>query len=218
MILVTGSDGIVGRALCMALEDSNIAFLPLSHKRKPQTLPGAIYADLTQNISPLTPFLHRLSGIVHLAAAVPHSVEYPDNESSAELTRMIDRNIYAIRKDIGVPLIYMSTCGLYNRQGLDYKTEKDEHQFKIISPYFSAKLDGESLFLAEKNTTVLRLSAPIGPGLKENLVLSKFVASAAADEIIEVWGSGMREQDFIDTSDVAELIISAINQQKKGVF
>lgn len=218
MILVTGSDGVVGRALCQVLEASNVPFLPLSHRRKAHTLARALCLDLTHNISVLTPFLDRLSGIVHLAAAVPHSVEYPDNEESAELTRVMDQNINAIQRATGVPLVYMSTCGLYNRRSCDYKCEKDESQIKILSPYFSAKADGESLFLTEKNTTVLRLAAPVGPGLKETLVLARFVALASADEVIKVWGSGKREQDFIDTNDVADLIISAIKQQENQIF
>ena len=108
MILVTGSDGIVGRALCVALEASNMPFLPLSHRRKPHTLARALCVDLTHDISALTPFLDCLSGIVHLAA-VPHSVEYPDNEESAELTRAMDQNISAIREP---QVFHWSICQL----------------------------------------------------------------------------------------------------------
>lgn len=218
MILVTGSDGIVGRELCKQLQSNGISFQPVSHRRKASTLDGAIILDLTSDISLLQSIRGELSAIVHLAAAVPHSPYYPDNQFSANLTKKMDENIFNIQNQINVPLIYMSTCGLYNKTTKKTKTEDDPSQLKITSPYFEAKASGENLFSSEGLSTILRLSAPVGPGLKPNLVLSKFILAAREDGVLEIWGSGKREQDFIDTMDIAKLVLKILDKPKQEIL
>lgn len=218
MILVTGSDGIVGREICKKLQELSIPFLPLTHRPKQSTSDQALVIDLSKDIDSLTAYRHKISGIVHLAAAVPHSISYPDNESSADSTRRIDQNIHAFQKQSGVPLIYMSTCGLYNRSTYKTKHEDDHDSISISSPYFSAKADGESLFLSQGTSTILRLSAPVGVGLKPQLVMSRFISTARENGVISIWGDGSREQDFIDTRDVSDLIVKVLKKPKRTII
>lgn len=218
MILVTGSDGIVGRGLCKKLLESGVPFLPVTHRRKAHTLPQAVLADLVSDRGGLGAHVNGLSAIVHLAAAVPHSANYPDNEASANCTRRMDRNIRDLQQQTGVPVIYMSTCGLYDRSIRDVKYEDDRSQVTVTSPYFAAKADGEAMFLSARSSTVLRLAAPVGAGLKPQLVLSRFVAKARVGGTIKIWGDGSREQDFIDTADVAELILSVLKQPRTMIL
>jgi nucleoside-diphosphate-sugar epimerase len=213
MILVTGSDGIVGRRLCKKLVESGVPFLPLTHRRKPHTLPGALLIDLVRDHKVIHSYTSKISAIVHLAAAVPHNTSYPDNNASADYTRCMDRNVYYLQQQTGAPIIYMSTCGLYDRLSADLKHEDSQSPLTITSPYFAAKAEGENLFLeGGKVSTILRLSAPVGLGLKPQLVLSRFIAAARTNGVIKVWGNGSREQDFIDTADVADLILSILSR------
>jgi len=218
MILVTGSDGIVGRGICKKLQELSIPFMPLTHRPKKNTSNRALVIDLANNIDLLTPYLNEISGIVHLAAAVPHSISYPDNEISADITRRIDQNIYAFQKQSGAPLIYMSTCGLYDRSTSITKHEDDRDSISVSSPYFSAKADGESLFLSQGTSTILRLAAPVGVGLKPQLVLSRFISTARENGVISIWGNGSREQDFIDTADIADLIVRVLKKPKRTII
>jgi nucleoside-diphosphate-sugar epimerase len=195
-----------------------VPFLPLSHRRKPHTLPQALLVDLANDYGALAAHVGKLSAIVHLAAAVPHSESYPDNDVSANCTRRMDRRIRDLQQQSGVPVIYMSTCGLYDRSTVSLKNENDHSQVIVTSPYFAAKADGEALFLSDGTSTVLRLAAPVGAGLKPQLVLSRFVATARANGTIKIWGSGTREQDFIDTADIAELILSVLNQPRTTIL
>ncbi len=210
MILVTGADGIVGRAVCNALRLANQAILPVVRRKQDVTMKNAYIIDLAQSDA-LSILAHsRVSAIVHLAAAVPHSANYPDTELSADLTRRIDMNVYSFQERLDIPALYMSTCGLYDRSLDVVKYEDDASVIKIESPYFSAKLAGESLFKGNQRSTILRLSAPVGPGLKPSVVLSRFIMSARANVPIQIWGSGSREQNFIDVRDVSALIIKVL--------
>ena len=215
MIVVTGSDGIVGRALCLALRSEAIPFLPITHRRKPHTDPDALVVDLTENTLSLEKYCDDITAIVHLAAAVPHSTDYPDNEMSAGKTRCMDNNILLLQKLTNAQVIYMSTCGLYDRTSSTIKSEEDN--IKITTPYFAAKARGETIFSNAGNAIILRLAAPIGAGLKSNLVLSKFIAAARNNKSITIWGSGQREQNYIDTVDLSDLIIQALRSPVPGI-
>jgi nucleoside-diphosphate-sugar epimerase len=209
MIVITGSDGIVGRALCESMRLLSIPFLPITHCRKPHTSQDALLVDLADTILPLERYIDDIKVIVHLAAAVPHSINYPDDEVSANKTRSMDRNILALHKLTNAHIVYMSTCGLYNRNSPTIKNEINK--IKVTTPYFAAKASGEEVFKLTGSATILRLAAPIGIGLKPNLVLSKFITEARCNKPIKIWGSGQREQNFIDSEDVSKLILKVVH-------
>lgn len=217
MILVTGADGIVGRTVCDFLEKVNERFIPVVHRKKTISRPNSIIADLTseQELDKIPE--RNITSIVHLAAAVPHSVFYPDTENTADLTSKIDTNILSIKRKLGIPLVYMSTCGLYDRTVASVKREDDDSLIKIESPYFSAKWKTEKIFENEDNCSILRLAAPVGPGLKPNLVLPRFINAARNNEKIILWGTGSRQQNFIDTRDVAKLILKVLKKPERTI-
>lgn len=214
MIVITGADGLVGRAVCGCLRGVNQKILPIVHRKKDITSADAIVIDLSKANS-FRDFKNiDVTGLIHLAAAVPLSSYYPDTEESAELTRAIDNNVLSFCKTTKIPVVYMSTCGLYDRSSSIVKFEDDPSVIKIESPYFAAKYEGEILFSSGVLAMIIRLAAPIGPGQKASVVLSRFIMAARANMPIQIWGSGMREQNFIDVRDVAKLICDAILHPK----
>ena len=218
MILVTGAGGIVGRAVCKRLSEDRIDFIPLLHSKNVDYRNEKIVVNLAEKDSLSILTKANISSIIHLAAAVPHSINTPDTDYFSELTRRIDLNIFSLRKALGVPLIYMSTCGLYSRSNQSVKFEDDNSTIQIASPYFFAKWSGEQTFRNEKDCTILRLSAPIGPGLKSNLVLPKFIELARNNIKIKLWGSGKREQNYVDITDISELIVRVLANPVQTVF
>lgn len=214
MIVITGADGLVGRAVCEYLREANQKIIPVVHRRKDITSVDAIVIDLSKKNSLCGLINKGVKGVVHLAAAVPHSSSCLDTEESAKLTRAIDNNILSFCKSTKSPVVYMSTCGLYDRSSPTQKVEDDSSVIKIESPYFAAKHDGENLFSNEALAVIMRLAAPIGHGQRASVVLSRFIMAARSNMPIQIWGSGMREQDFIDVRDVAKLIRDAIFHPK----
>lgn len=218
MILVTGADGIVGRAICRALIAASKTFLPVVHRRRITTHENAYVTDLSRPDSLDGLKSDDIDAIVHLAAAVPHSSNYPDNERSADVTRRMDRNVRSFQKLLNIPAIYMSTCGLYDRSLPMIKHEDDASKIKFETPYFAAKLEGEKLFGNGPQTIIMRLSAPIGPGQKAGVVVSRFIAVARKSNPIQIWGTGSREQNFIDVRDVADLIMKSLASPRQCII
>jgi nucleoside-diphosphate-sugar epimerase len=161
---------------------------------------------------------NQVSGIVHLAAAVPHSSEYPDNLVSARKTEVMDENIVNLQKITGAPLIYMSTCGFYSKLVDAVHVEEEVGSISTTSPYFLAKLRGERRINQIENAVILRLSAPVSATPKENLVLGKMISDARTKGMISVYGKGTREQDFIRVQDVTSAIVKMMSTNRFGTF
>lgn len=215
-VLVTGANGIVGRAVLTALSRKAIPAVAVVRSQSPPSL-GAVSLDLcSEGANLVRDIAITPRAIVHLAAAVPHAAEFPDTETTADMTRRIDHAVATAADKWRIPVVYTSTCGLYDPLSPEPKTEESE--CKARSPYFAAKLDGERLFLKLSYCTVLRLSAAYGAGIRKSVVMAKFIENARAGRPIMLWGSGKREQDFIHSADVADCVLAAIERPGAGVL
>lgn len=215
-ILVTGAAGIVGRAVAAAFEHEGWSVHRLVHRPSRLALDAQIVdlvaeKDLTRRVA------ERPDAIVHLAAAVPHSKDYPDSPDNAALTRRMDVNVLNAAKAWKCLLVYASSCGLYCRDEPDTKTETSPIK-DWGSPYFAAKAAGEAACAEYHNAAVLRISGPIGPGLRAGVVMARFIATARDNKPITLWGSGSREQDFVDARDLARLCLAVVRQRASGIF
>lgn len=157
-------------------------------------------------------------GIIHLAAAVPHSPQYPDNEESANLTRQIDQSVFDAAQAWGCRVVYSSGCSLYGSKSENYYDESQATVSDHDSPYLLAKNQGEKLFSYSRGNVVLRISAPVGPGLPQKVVLMKFLNQALLSQPIEIWGTGKREQNYVDVRDIASALKIALTLTKGGIY
>lgn len=213
--LVTGAGGLVGRDTVSVLRAAGMDVVPVVRAAPPSD-PSGVVVDLARGGRPLLAAVAEPPEVViHLAAAVPHWSRYPDNAVSAAATRAIDAAVLAAARQWGAALIYASTCGLYDPRNAEWKSESAPVAAR--TPYFGAKLDGEAAAL-QADAVVLRLAAPYGRGMSPDLVLARFVRTAAAGGSLEVWGSGGREQDFIAVGDVAAAVLAATQRRAAGVF
>lgn len=198
MILVTGANGVIGRDFVARLRDESVPHVSLSR---------AVF-DLAGD-APLSACVgRRPSTVIHLAAAVPKPPKISDDESSAARTRRMDRKILEAVREWRCAVIYVSGCSLYERR--DEPLDEGAAVVAQDSPYLAAKLGGEREFLAYENATVLRVSAPLGEGLPAAAVAMRFVLAARSGGEIPVWGSGAREQNYVDTDDIADALWRAL--------
>lgn len=209
MIVVTGAKGIIGRAVVARLCARGTPVAAISRD----------VFDLSRSDADLSSLVAaRPAGIIHLAAAVPHSVQYPDCEASAGLTRRIDATVRNAAAAWDCRVVYASTCSLYDKRTPDTKSESTPVSPRPDSPYLQAKHDGEVLLGVLRGAAILRVSAPIGPGLPDTVVAKRFFDIASAGHAIRVWGTGKREQNYVDVTDIADLMIRAVDSDADGIF
>lgn len=208
MIVVTGAAGIIGRALMARLEAEGIEAIGVRREA----------FDLSSGNSLVRFVGRRPEVIVHLAAAVPHSLHYPDSDSSAAITRAIDKVLFEAATYWGCRLIYASTCSLYDKSTSEVKFEDTAVMPRADSHYMRVKYEGGRLFGTLPSYSILRVSAPIGPGLPDTVVAKRFLNQAMAGQTIRVWGTGRREQNYIDVSDIADIFLRAGFSSATGIF
>ena len=214
-VVVTGAAGLVGQAVCSALDSSSMDLLPIL--RQGSGVNRGFHCDLTQTAA-LAGIEVPVTAIVHLAAAVPMAAEFPDTEAVAAKTRAMDANVLALAKRLRCPVLYASSCGLY-RKGSDLsKIEGLEEELDPCTPYLRAKYDGERLFLDYGNVVIMRISAPIGRGMRKTSIVSRFMETVLGGEPIRLWGSGARQQNFISVADIAAFVRLALGGDVRGVF
>ena len=214
-VLVTGARGLIGRAVVRLLR---ARAQPVVAVVRPGSTsdPGDIAINLAEPGLELSRRLPRPAAVVHLAAAVPNRPGAANDEATAELTRRIDHTIFCACEAWCVPTVYASGTGLYDWTDAATKTENAE--LVPHSPYHSAKAEGDRLFQDLEGACVARIASPYGQGLSPQSVLAKWLAVANADEALELWGEGAREQDFIHVDDVAHFINTALVHAVQGVF
>ncbi|MDP1534893.1 MAG: NAD(P)-dependent oxidoreductase [Rubrivivax sp.] len=219
MILVTGAGGVIGSAVLARGRELGLDIRGLVRQCDPEAQSKSIIAcDLAHCASLPDAIEGCPDAVIHLAAAVPHSTRYPDTEGTATLTRRIDACVHEAAARWGCHVVYASTCGLYDRLSTVQKVESSDDLIRIESPYFAAKLEGERRFASLPSCTVLRLPAPIGAGIPDSLVVCRFVAQALVGGTLGVWGSGRREQNFVDSSDLADATLAAVRVRWHGTI
>ncbi len=199
MIVVTGASGVIGRALMARLQANRLPCLALGRE------------VLARNAPLVSSVLRKPSVFVHLAAVVPKPPTIPDDESSAARTRDMDARVLKAVNQLDCHVVYASGCSLYGKSGVVPKREEDAAVEQApSSAYLAAKQQGERNFLASGRATVLRISAPIGEGIPEATVVGRFMATAKAGGELDVWGSGRREQNYVDVTDIADALFRAL--------
>lgn len=208
MIVVTGASGVIGRAVMAHLRFNEIEAIGVHREAFDLASGNSLAAYIGQ----------RPEAIIHLAAAVPHSTYYPDNQASADKTQAADRTVYHAAIEWGCRVVYASTCSLYNKKEATVKFENTPISIKENSPYLQSKLMGEKMFANLDSQCILRVPAPIGSGLPDTVVAKRFFDQGLAGQPIRVWGTGKREQNYVDVRDIADIFLRAACSSALGVF
>lgn len=213
-IFVTGAGGLIGSLVVDVLsKDPNyriIAGYFSNKKNNSQKNLVWLKTDLRKPIVLSEP----IHTVVHCAAVVPSSFQ---DTNAVRSNEEIDEQVIKFCISNHCRLIYCSSASVY----FDEKDSWTENAtLAPNTPYSRQKYNSEIKIKKEiKNYVIFRINAPYHPSQKHNTVLKKFIALAIKNEDIILMGSGLREQNFINAEDVAQLIAKAIEkEQVSGVF
>ena len=211
MIIVTGASGLIGNVLTKRLSSNKSEFITIS--RRECNLTEMDLYDYITSLTSSTP-----STIIHLAANLPFGKNVTNGLKEYEENKTIDLNVCNASEAWNAKVIYASTLSLYNKFNPPPYSECSELAEFDDNSYLKAKLIGESIFLRNSKNVVLRLPALIGQGLPRETVAGLFLEKAARNEIIEIWGTGLREQNYVDVEDIALAFIKVLHSESQGIF
>ena len=191
-ILVTGSDGFIGKALSTKLD-----FVPLDSKRGTR-------------VEWSKPFLEYLKPevIIHLAShsTVKQTIKAPSEAAENIITNTVRLIEWAKPKHF----IYFSSSMVYGN------FEDGVKEYDIPQPtnlYRLYKLAAEeAIRLSKINYTIIRPSAVYGRNDNQDRVIPKFIKNAIENKPLTV--DGNNKADFTHVNDVVEGILKIINNPK----
>lgn len=208
-VLVTGAEGLVGRHVVRALFDTDTCNVIAVSRRS--ALPNQErliweYADLRQPSEVLALARSRPDVIVHAAAVIPRTL---DDAEAAQANRAIDDNTFALARQLGASLIYMSSQSVYEDCAPPWAESLEVHPKSVYAAEkYRSEMEIKALRLP---SATLRISSPYSASdVGRQGVLYHFAREAVAGRPLTVAGNGMRAQDFVHGADVARAVVSVI--------
>lgn len=221
-ILVTGGSGFVGIYVIKELLEKGYFVIAISRNRKVKikhTNLIEINADIcSEEMSACVALqIPDISIIIHLAADISVPGDYLTFEHNVRGTW----NIIGLANLLQVDkVIYLSSVPIIGKPLNIPITE--EHPIQPETPYHMSKYVGErffSFFLnKEIKRIILRISSPIGVGMRESIFLHKILTQCKNNTPISIWGSGKRVQNYIDVRDVAKAISLSVVHNADGLY
>jgi len=220
-VLVTGAGGHIGGAAARHLADAGHEVIG-TVRRPDAPLHGLaqVAVDFATDFeSTLTPVLHDCDAVVHCAA------DMSDDPASLMPSRVNALATHALlllaaRSGVG-RFVHLSGFNVIGAPRECPVTE--DHPCAPHGVYAASKLYAESLVASiceagGMGGVSLRVSSPVGPGLRRKRLFSICADAAAANEPIVLHGEGGRCQDFVDVRDVARGIAAALEKPVEGVI
>ena len=220
-VLVTGTSGHIGGALARHFAGAGYSVSGISRRRE-DSLPQAVDQhsfDIGEDgfVEDVTAAIAPCDALVHAAALIDLDLYAP---GISRTNCLGTQQILRLAEEWGVEgLVFMSSIAVIGSPEQHPITE--EHPTHAKTAYGASKLFGEHLVAAfareHECGASLRVSSPVGPGLKAQRIFSIFVKRALAGEMIVV-GERERRQDYVDVRDVVHAAEIGIQKGTAGVF
>ena len=220
-VLLTGASGFIGRAVLARLRSNGHDVTCLMRASGTSVdCNQVVHATLGSDTFTETVLANSepCETIVHAAACISDDNLHPD---------LIRVNCMGTQQVLSVAanwktrrIVFLSSLSVVGQPLLHPITEA--HGTCPRTTYQATKLFGERLLAAAAGslcaTAALRISAPVGPNMPYNRILSVFVREALLNRHLRLHGQGTRQQNYVDVRDVADAVAACVEQDVAGVF
>lgn len=207
-VLVTGSNGFVGRHLCKRLKELGIQVVTRTNNQKPIDVTNVAQLPTTKNIN----------AIVHLAAktSVSDSFKEPHETYSTNIIGTLNVLEFARIRKIK-KFIYVSTYVYGEPQ---YIPIDEKHDVNPHSPYNTSKLLSEKICQDYSqhfgiNIVTLRPFYVYGPNSRDRSLIPSIISQIKKDGSVKLSGKKVK-RDFLFVTDFVSLIEKILQDFPKG--
>jgi len=217
-ILITGNLGYVGPVVSNYLEkkikkvkisgfDNGYFYKNILNKNKLKNVRQTI-GDIRKIKSN---YIKKFDTIIHLAAISNDPIGNNFKKVTNDINYKASVRLFKLAKNNSIKnFVFASSCSVYGKFGNKIKNEKDKTN--PLTPYAKSKVIFENkikqIGCGNTKVTFLRFSTACGmsAGLRLDLVLNDFVASALKKKIINIKSDGTPWRPLIDVEDMARAI------------
>ena len=220
-ILVTGAFGFIGKYVIKKLLTQNYNIIILTHTKgndmqeNVQLIEADIsdknmVVDVLKKIKHCDIFIHLAANLKMNAGDQTISVNCNGTYHLIQLATMLEAEKF----------IYISSIPVIGSPRIIPITE--QHPVVPESLYHISKYMGEMMLNAlggkSMKKVILRIPSPIGVGMNPTNFLSVLFDKCLSNQDIELFGQGLRIQNYIDVRDVAEAINQVIEYPDSDLF
>jgi len=191
-ILITGSSGVIGSALCKSFTTSGAKVIPFDIKQN---------FNICNKEHLLSAMGNNIDGVIH-CAAVSRVCDCESNATLCRETNIIGtRNIVeCLQKQANKPwLIFLSSREVYG-QAKEFPVTEN-FPYNPANEYAHSKVEGEKIVREYPNSGIIRLANVYGSTNDyENRVIPAFIKAALSDEPLFLNGAN-NTLDFVHIKD-----------------
>lgn len=220
-VLVTGATGFIGKYAIRKLLDSGYEVVAIVRKKSTDLGRdvSVIEADISdekmmQNVATR---VKQCDIVIHMAA----NLDMKGHDETISVNCIGTYHLIRLAELLlAEKFIYISSIPVIGVPRVLPITE--EHPVEPKTLYHISKYMGEQMVQAlcpsAMQKIILRIPSPIGVGMNEKNYLSFLLKRCRKNELIEVYGQGMRRQNYIDVRDIASAILHAVQGREQGLF
>jgi UDP-glucose 4-epimerase len=218
-LAVTGGSGFIGTHVVDRLLDAGHDVLALDLAPRRQD-PRAEYAELdVLDLAAVQRAFAGVDAVFHLAGMSNVDHAFDDPVRTVRLNVDGTGNVLEAARRSGVRrVLFASTVWVYGAAAGEAPLTEDA-PFDLPRAghvYTSTKIAAETLVHSYQETygvpfTILRYGIPYGPGMRDELVLARFVKKAAAGEPLTVAGDGRQFRNYVYVRDLADAHLLALD-------
>ena len=217
-ILVTGSNGFVGRNIVAFIKDCHHIIGCGKKSLSLIDVDEYIRWDLGNDDIPESLLSVDIDCIIHCSASLDKN---NDSEDLVKVNCIGTHRLYRLSKIKKIKcFILISSIPII---GVPSAEITESTQLDPLSIYHATKVSQEMIINTLKVDNIrpvaLRIPSPIGPGLDNNSIVPVFIKNALMNKELILCGNGTRRQNYIDVRDVAKAVsLSIENTSVSGVY
>ena len=206
-ILVTGSEGFLGKVLCRQLLDD-------AHEVIGYDIANG--SDILDSVQ-LRAAMADCDVCIHLAAIADLYIAEHQPELARNLNIDATKSLLGIAEELDVRVLFASTVCAYGNNGVAVCVE--ESPLAPTEVYAESKAEAERLFYDKLDKhAILRLATFYGPNMRSSLATSIFIEALKNDEQIHIHGNGLQTRCYTHVEDIASGIITVMDSNKNGIY
>jgi UDP-glucose 4-epimerase len=217
-IVVTGANGLIGRAICEYFELHDFVFTAVSRSKNNYCYSRYLELDLTIPGS-LDNVLDNNTIVFHCASSTDVRASVEDPYSDLQSNFLLFFQVLESIKRCKSSLVFMSSGSVYNDKFVLPKNE--DSNVCPSSPYSAGKLSAEYyckvyVELFDLDIKIMRIFSIYGVGIKRFVIFDLISKLASKPSYLKIKGSGEEMRDFIHISDLVNACCFVAEYGKPG--